>query len=63
MLNILTILLKFLFHLLAWMDNIEESNSVSGYLEGNWQPVTKEIHRAVCKVDRDKMRTKTGQSI
>ena len=45
------------------MDNIEESNSMSGYLEGNWQPVTKEIHRAVCKVGRDKMRTKTGQSI
>ena len=45
------------------MDNIEERNSLSGYLEGNWQPVTKEIHRAVCKVGREKMRIKTGQSI
>ena len=39
------------------MDNIEERNSMSGYLEGNWQPVTKEIHRAVCKVGRGNMET------
>ena len=43
-------LLKSTFHLLAWLDGVEEGNSASGFMDGNWPPVQKEIDRAVCKV-------------
>ena len=43
-------LLKSTFHLLAWLDGVEEKNKASGFMDGNWPPVQKEIHRAVCKV-------------
>ena len=46
----LLILLKSIFNLLVWLDGVEKGNSASGYMDGNWPPVQKEINRAVCKV-------------
>ena len=46
----LLFLLKSLFHLLAWLDRVEEANAASGFMDGNWPPVHEEIDRAVCKV-------------
>ena len=46
----LLLLLKSTFHLLAWLDGVEEGNAASGFMDGNWPPVHQEIHRAVCKV-------------
>ena len=46
----LLLLLKSAFHLLAWLDGVEEGNVASGFMDGNWSPVQKEIDWAVCKV-------------
>ena len=46
----LLFLLKSTFHLLAWLDGVEEGNAASGFMDGNWSPVQKEIDQAVCKV-------------
>ena len=46
----LLLLLKSTFYLLAWLDGVEEGNVASGFMDGNWSPVQKEIDRAVCKV-------------
>ena len=46
----LLFLLKSTFYLLAWLDGVEEGNAASGFMDGNWAPVQKEIDRAVCKV-------------
>ena len=47
----LLLMLKSLFHLLAWLDGVEEKNAGSGFMDGNWPPVQQEIDRAVCKVN------------
>ena len=46
----LLLVLKSLFHLLAWLDGVEEKNAGSGFMDGNWPPVQQEIDRVVCKV-------------
>ena len=46
----LLFLLKSTFHLLAWLDGVEKGNVASGFMDGNWSPVQKEIDRAACKV-------------
>jgi len=48
---VLTWVLRGVFYCLAWFDNVQGINAETGYMEGNWVPVTKELNRVEVIVD------------